>query len=107
VFAPLVLVRLSGVLSARSCVMRPELMLSWPVVLTNYAVVLNPVLKVPFTLRLVCFCNMVLLLVGVCYLWMHPILLIALIVLHCCGMCMFFGLAALDLFSILIKAGQH
>ena len=34
-------------------------------------------------------------------------LLIALTVLHCFGMCVYCGLGVLDLLSILIKAGQH
>jgi len=49
-FALLVLVGLSGMLSARLCVMQLELTLNWPVVLINYAVVLYLVLRVTFTL---------------------------------------------------------
>ena len=85
-FIPLVLERLFGVLSARLYIMQ---LLNRLVTLTNYAVVLNLVLRVPFTLYLICFCNMVLLLVGVCYLWMHLMLLIASTMLHCCGMCVY------------------
>ena len=53
------------------------------------------------------FCNMVLLLVGVCYSWMHLLLLIALTVLHSCRTYVYFGLVVLGLLSILNKAGQH
>ena len=62
--------------------MLPELMLNRPVALTSFVVVLDLVLRVPFMLWPVCFCNMVLLLVGVRYLLTHLMLLTASTVLH-------------------------
>ena len=87
--------------------MLPELMLNWPVALTSFVVVLDLVLRVPFMLWPVCFCNMVLLLVGVRYLLTHLMLLTASTVLHCFGMFAYYGLVVLNLFLIPTVVGQH